>query len=158
MEAFVAALGEARKRLAAADHILTQSYPLIKDPKLLVAVMTNLSRAVEETVESYLAYEVSRQRLAAVPESPKARLALFQRRVPAEFLRLVGELRETMQEHRQSPVEFSRQGSFVICDESYHLRTLNDEQLRRHLRCAKAFLGFIEEKVKRNDAILARRA
>ncbi len=114
------ALEAARKRLAAADHILTQSYPLIKDPKLLIAVLTNLSRAVEGAVE------VSKERA---------------RRLPTEFLRLAGELQETMHEHEQSPVEFARKGAFVICDESYRIRTLNEEQLRRQLRQAKALLG-----------------
>ncbi len=152
------ALGEARRRLAAADHILTQSYPLIKDPKLLVAVLTSLSRAVEATVEAYLAHEVSRRQLAAVPESPEARLALCRRRLPAEFLRLAGELQETMREHEQSPVEFARKEAFVICDESYRIRTLNESELRRKLRQAKTFLSFIEEKVNQHDASIARRA
>ncbi len=163
MDAFVAARDEARKRLTAADHILTQTYPLLRDPKLLLAVLQHLHEALESGMLALLGHEAGAKRIPTVPEDRAARLSLFRQHVvprygvPNDFLRLMGEVRETLEEHRKSPVEFVRKGEFVICDEGYRVRTLTVEQLKRHLVRAKAFLGFMEEKVNRNDAIIARR-
>ncbi|MBR9693204.1 hypothetical protein GOV07_04745 [Candidatus Woesearchaeota archaeon] len=163
MDSFIAASDVARKKTRVADHILTQTYPLVKDPKLLIAVLQNLYDAVGMGIEALLEYEASRDRLPTLPETFDARLVLFRQHLvprydmPAEFLRFVGELRETINEHRKSPVEFIRRGEFVICDEGYRIRTLNTEQLKRYLLKTKAFIGFMEEKVNRNDAIIAQR-
>ncbi len=163
MDSFVAARDGARKKLSVADHILTQTYPLVKDPKLLVAVLQNLYEAVEAGISAMLQYEADRNRLTLVAEDFDAQLALFRQHVvpsynvPLEFMRFVGELRETIKEHRASPVEFVRKGTFVICDEGYRIRTLSADQLKRHMQRAKAFVSFMEEKVNRNDAVIARR-
>ncbi len=163
MEAFVAARDAARKKAGVADHILTQTYPLVQDPKLLIAVLQNTFEAVEAGIGALLLYEQSVRRLPTVPDGLEPRLSLFRQhvaqryRIPPAFLRFVGELQEIMREHRQSPVEFVRNNQFVICNESYRIRTLNAEMLKRHVQRAKAFVSFVEEKVNRNDAVIARR-
>jgi len=163
MESFIAARDKARKKAGVADHILTQTYPLVKDPKLLIAVLQNLYDAVGFGIEALLEYEGSLDRLPTIPDTPDARLAMFQQhlsqryKLPAEFLGFVGDLRETLKEHRESPVEFVRKEEFVICDEGYRIRKLSKEQLKQYLLKTKAFLGFMEEKVNRNDAIIAQR-
>ncbi len=161
MEPFVAAKELARRKAGVADHILTQTYPLVKDPKLLVAALQNTYDAVDEGIKALLLYERAAKRIPPFTGDFDSRLVAFQRHVvpryaiPAEFLRFVGELRETVQEHRQSPMEFSRKGQFVICDQGYRLRTLNAELLKRHVQRAKAFVGMMEAKV--HDAVVARR-
>jgi len=163
MDSFVAAKELARRKVGVADHILTQTYPLVQDPKLLVAVLQNLHDAVDEGIKALLFYELSLKRIPPFTDSFDGRMAAFQRyiapkySVPPKFPRFVSELRETVKEHRQSPVEFVRNKQLVICNESYRIRTLNAEQLKKHLQRAKAFIAFVESKVNRNDAVIARR-
>lgn len=163
MDSFVAAKELARRKVRVADHILTQTYPLVQDPKLLVAVLQNLYDAVDEGIKALLLYELSLKRIPPFADSFDGRLSAFQRYiapkygVPSEFPRFVSELRETVREHRQSPVEFVRNKQLVICNESYRIRTLNAEQLKKHLQRAKAFIAFAESKVNRNDAVITRR-
>lgn len=143
----------ARKRLGVADHILTQTYPLLQDPKLLLAVLQNIYGAVSAGIDALLEHEADRVP-QPLPQTFEARLALFHQHlaphyaIPRGFLRFVGELRETIKEHEESPVEFARKESFVICDEGYRVKTLTVEQLTKYLERAKAFIAFMEEKVK----------
>lgn len=127
--------------------MLTQTYPLVKDPKLLLGVLQNIIDAVDNGVHALLLQE------SLIGASFEERMMLFKRnlvrkhRIPDAFLRFIGELQEINKEHKRSPIEFARKERFVICDESYRLRTLNAEQLRRHIEKAKAFVGMVEEKV-----------
>jgi hypothetical protein len=44
MEEFQELKKEARERLKNADHLITMTYPLVKDNRLLLAAIDNLSR------------------------------------------------------------------------------------------------------------------
>lgn len=161
MGSFVTAKDLARRKVTVADHILTQTYPLVKDPKLLLAVLQNIFEANDAGMHCLLLFEEERKRVSPVADDFESRLLAFKRHlveryaVPKEFLRFVGELRETMHEHQESPMEFARRGEFVICDEGYRIRTLTTEQLKRYVQRTKAFVAFVEEKVKKNDGIPA---
>ena len=48
---------EALKKLKTADHILTQSYPLVKDTRLLLAVMDNIFLSLTNSMSSLLYQE-----------------------------------------------------------------------------------------------------
>jgi hypothetical protein len=152
MGSFVAAK-LARRKVTVADHILTQTYPLVKDPKLLLAVLQNLFEANDAGIQAMLLHEELQRKMAPVADDFESRLIAFQQqitkqhRVPKEFLRFVGELRETMHEHQMSPIEFARKGNFVICDEGYKIRTLTATQLQKYVQKTKAFVAFVEEKV-----------
>ena len=74
---FFAAGEAARHRLSVADHLLTQTYPLVKDPKLLLAVLQNLVEAVDAGVTSALHAEVSGKRLMAMPPDAETRLTAY---------------------------------------------------------------------------------
>ena len=154
------ALDAARKRLAAADHILTQSYPLLQDPKLLLAVLSNLHSAIDAMIEALLEHEAREKRIPLVPTTPDARRSLFRQvlRLPSDLQRLVSDVHEALRQHEASPVEFARKEAFVICDDQYSITALKPEALRRHVTRAKALLKLVEEQVNPHDRIAARRA
>ena len=157
--------GVARRKLSLADHILTQTYPLVRDPKLLLAVLQNLIDALDAAVSHALTLEVAEKRLLAMPETAETRLSAFRQAAgrystPTDFFSFTEALRETLREHQQSPVEFVRKEQLVICDEKYKVRTLSEEQLKGQLHQARTFIAAIEEstqKVTPHDAVLTRR-
>lgn len=156
MESFFVERERAWKKLVAADHILTQSYPLIKDPKLLLASLKNLFEAVDAGLTAILRIEYARKRIPTVGSDFNARVVTFTHylapryKIPKEFLRFVGEVRETVKEHEQSPIEFVRKEQYVICDESYRIRTLNESQLKKYIERGKGFLGFVDACLEEN--------
>ena len=145
-----AATQVARHKVGVADHILEHTYPLVGDPKLLLSALQNLSDAIDAGIEALL-----RQYGHEVPGAFEERVDELRRvqRVPDGFVRFVREVRATLQDHRESPVEFVRAQRYVICDPDYRLRTLEQEQVKGYVRRAKVFIAMMEEKV--HDAGIA---
>ena len=145
-------LNEATKKIRAADHMLTMTYPLVKDPKLLIAVLENINESMDKAIHTALQQERENKNIQAYPNTQQGRLNSFQLQLakkyqtPKELLRSVQEVRETVEEHKNSPVEFRRKESFVICDESYKIRTLNEEILKKHIKAGKNLISHIQEK------------
>ncbi|RME31930.1 hypothetical protein D6789_01135 [Candidatus Woesearchaeota archaeon] len=147
MESVDAARERARRKIGVADHILTQTYPLVRDPKLLLAVLQNIFDSVDANVEAALRSLLEKKKVLHIPELFESRLQVLAQQCPLEksLLRFARELQETMHEHKQSPVEFARKEMFVICDSSYGVRTLRPEQLKRYVQHARAFHTVIGE-------------
>lgn len=164
MESIAAARERARRKVGVADHILTQTYPLVKDSKLLLAVLQNVYEAVDAGILAILMHEHEKRRVPTMGETFEGRLALFQRHImpkqpmPKEFLRFVGEVRETIHDHKQSPMEFTRKNQFVICSDSYRLRTLSESRLKQYVQQTRIFVRTVDEWVTRDDAVIAGRS
>lgn len=136
-------LDEARRRVKVADHMLTMTYPLVKDPKLLLAVLENVHRSMDTTMAAALAHARDQKKIPLYSDTLEGRYAAyrqhFAQKTPAEAMRAIGEIKETIKEHEQSPVEFRRQEKFVICSESYKVRTLTQDTLKKYIRIARSF-------------------
>jgi hypothetical protein len=57
MEKFQELREVAKKKLQLADHILTMTYPIVNDSKLLLAVVENMFLALTNAMGSVLYYE-----------------------------------------------------------------------------------------------------
>jgi hypothetical protein len=101
-------LSAAAKKIALADHILTQTYPLTQEPKLLISVCQYLDDAG--------------QALVAV------------KKLTPEQRESVDTLRNIVQKHKDAPIEFKRKQNFVICEDDYKFSVINKETVARHLR------------------------
>lgn len=145
----VAAQERAWRKLSIAEHILTQTYPLVHDPKLLLAVLQNIFESVAANTEAALHAAYERKEVETIPERFEHRLHLVAQRfrLAPELLRFVRELEETMHEHKKSPVEFARKNSFVICDDDYRLHTVKPEQLRSYIQHARTWHTQIGEQL-----------
>lgn len=131
-------LDEATRRIRIADHMLTMTYPLVKDPKLLIAVLGNLCMGMELSMTDVLVRE-------RVPHTEQGRLTAYKRylarklHTPPETLRAYEEMQSTLKEHATSPVSFRRNEKFVICNEGYKLRTLTEATVKKYVALAKTF-------------------
>jgi hypothetical protein len=47
----------AKRHIRIADHMLTQTFPLVKDTKILIAVTENIFEAAKHTMEAIIYYE-----------------------------------------------------------------------------------------------------
>ena len=57
MEDFAVLLREAEQKIKIADHLLSTTYPAVKEPKLLFSVIENIFRALDLTIVAVLTYE-----------------------------------------------------------------------------------------------------
>ena len=154
MEAPSALLEEAAHRLSVADHMLTMTYPLVKDPKLLLAVLENLHRSSDAALGAFALEEREHKRIPFVPLSTfEDRHAAVSRYlaekpgIPHDLLRALQEMKELLAEHKTSPVEFTRNDQYVMCDEKYRVKTLGLDDLKGYLKRTKGLVSLVQAKV-----------
>ncbi len=159
MEKFQELRDSAGKKLQIADYILTMTYPLIKDPKLLLSVAENLFLAYSYSISSLLHYERLFKRIPPFPDDFSSKLDLFMDRCLGKYgidsgnLRIIKDLKEIIVAHKKSPVEFSRKDSFVICNGNYRLRTISPSILKDYVGKAKLFISKVSTIVSKDESI-----
>lgn len=153
-EQFIEYLEASKKRLSIADHMLTQTFPLVKDPKLLLGVLNNLFLTVEFGLTAVLFHQRKFGNIPSFGESFESRLATFNQYLVEkyDFFDDVGGFLERVSTlvdaHKQSPVEFSRQNSFVICDDNYNIEKIEYAEMRELLSKAKKFFSSVYSIIK----------
>lgn len=160
MEKFEEAGLKAKKNLHIADHMLTQTYPLIKDPKLLLAVMENVFLSLTNAVSSLLYYERFFQRIPPFQETFDSKFNMFKMKcaqkykINLEYLALIQNVKEIIVQHKNSPIEFSRKDTFVICNGCYKVRTINVSMMKDFIKKTKLFIQEVDNIVVNNDRLL----
>lgn len=151
MSDYLLARQKAVQQYDTAFHLLTVTYPTVREPRLLLGVLENIFSSMEATMDTILAYE--RQLLLIPAYSPdfKEKFRLFQQKslrkhnIPASYVELLFELKLTLELHKRSPMEFERGGRIVICDKDYTLRTVSPAEVQRYLQQAQEFLQQAEK-------------
>jgi len=157
MEKFQEYQETAQKKLKLADHMLVITYPLVKDPKLLLAITNNILSSIDCSIASLIHFERLFKRIPPFPDTPDGRLDIFKTKlipkfnISRDYITLISSLREIVQEHQSSSVEFARKDKFVICSSNYRLRTLSMEDLKKYIARTKVLVNEMERLVKRDD-------
>ncbi|MEK6948822.1 MAG: hypothetical protein AABX34_01280 [Nanoarchaeota archaeon] len=146
MEKFNELMESAEKKLNFADYILSMTYPLVKDPKLLLSVAENMFLAFNYSLTSLLYYERHFKRIPPFQDNFSLKLQLFKDEcaerygIGNEQLKAMQELKEILIAHKKSPIEFPRKESFMIFNESYEAKTLTQDLLKDYIKKAKLFI------------------
>ncbi len=145
---------QSKRRIQVADHFLTQTYPLVQDPKLLVNVLDGVLRATEELIDAMLQYEREEGRIPAYHEGNfVAKLALIRGDVAKRYnfghidLAMIAEMQELLHAHRNSTIEFSRRGQFVMAHEDYRLATLSVDKIKTYLTRTKSLYTKVHDTI-----------
>lgn len=124
------------KLLAQADHLLTVTYPTIKDSKLLIGVLQLLGKFYEE--------EVTRQLRKQGIRPLQSRKALYEQLQHPGQLLITPQLQKAIQQvwellaaYEKSPVAFRYQKQFIICDDGYKTYKIHETTVREALAKAK---------------------
>ena len=159
MEKFQELRDAANKKLKIADYILTMTYPLVKDPKLLLSAIENLFLAYSYSISSLLHYERLFKRIPPFPDDFSSKLGMFADRclekygIDSENTGIIMDIREIIIDHKKRPIEFSRKDSFVICDGDYRFRTVSQAVIKGYIEKAKLFIRKISSIVSKDEAI-----
>jgi hypothetical protein len=159
MEKFQEAREKAKRNLKIADHMLFMTYPLVKDNKLLLAILENIFLALTNAMGALLYYERLFKRVPPFHDNFESKMNLFREKCTAryklsrDYLLLMREVKELVMEHKRSPMEFARKNSLVICSESYQLRTVSLDQIKKYLGKTKDFVREVELIVSQNDGM-----
>ena len=164
MEKFQELRELSKKKVAIADHILTQTYPLIKDAKLLLAVIENIFLALSYSMSSLLHHERYIKRIPVFSDNFTSKFNLFITKcVPMynfkkDYILLIQNIKEILVAHKKSPVEFLRKDRFVICGDNYNLTTISYEQTKNYLSLTKLFVNQIDNIISRESNLQPKNA
>ncbi|MBI2134802.1 hypothetical protein HYU09_02345 [Candidatus Woesearchaeota archaeon] len=159
MEKFQELRNAAMKKLQLADHIITMTYPLVKDSRLLLSSIENLFLAMSYSMGSVLHYELTFKRIPPFPDNFASKFGLFRDKcakkynIPDEQLKIMKELREIIIAHKKSPVEFSRKEKFVICEDNYRMRAISPNEVKTYIEKAKLFIKGVTTIVSKGETI-----
>ena len=163
MEKFQELRDIAKKKLHLADHILTQTYPLIQDNKLLLAVVENIFLALTNAMGSILYYERLFKKIPPFHDNFDSKFNMFRSRVvdsyniDKEHVRFIQDIKDIIVAHKKSPVEFTKKDKFVICSDDYNIKTITLEQMKGYVSKAKSFIQKTDSIVSKNEEIFSRR-
>jgi hypothetical protein len=159
MEQFQELRDLADKKLKLADHILTMTYPMVKDPRLLLSSVENLFLAYSYGMGSVLHYDLIFKRVPPFQDNFASKYDLFREKcakrynISAEYLCIIKDLREIIIAHRKSPVEFSKNERFVICNHDYHMRAISLNEVKSYVEKAKLFIKNVSTIVSKDELI-----
>lgn len=147
-------LASAKRRLQVADHFLTQTYPQLGDPKLLVNILDGVLKACEELIDAALITEHTAGRLGAYHETnTAAKIMLFTGDIGRRFglstvdLHMISEMQEILHEHREAAMEFQRNGKLVMANDEFNLITLSPEKIKTYLSRTKTLFTKVHDRI-----------
>lgn len=159
MEQFQLLREKAKNRVKIADHMLSVTYPLIKDTKLLLVITENIFLALASAMGAILYYDRLFKKIPPFHDSFESKFNIFRERcvnrynIDKKYLLLLQDIKKMMVEHKKSPIEFSRKGKFVICSDTYRMRTISLNQLKDYLFQTKTFVQRAIDIVSKNEGI-----
>ncbi len=138
-------LERAQRQLALADHLLTATYPLSKDPKLLIGVLRNIHKAQDDVITATIAFFTPKQ-IVLKDTSFVVKLAKFkhvtkERNISSnQEMNMLEQTNNLFEKHEESIVEFARKSTMVLADDAYQLNVLNQLQLKNILSLTRILM------------------
>lgn len=157
MEEYQKLFIEGTKKVDVADYLLTQTYPLLKEPKLLLSVVNNLSKGCELIMDSVLCFERLYKRIPPYTNNFEQKTHVFKEKIVkryslnTEIINTIQDLSEIITKHNKSPIEFSRNDKFVICSPDYEMKTISVDKIKRYINSIKLLINNSNKILKKND-------
>jgi len=146
MERFQEARDAAKKRLLSADHMISLTYPLVKENRMLITITENIFLALTSTLAALLYYERTFKRIPPFYDTFDSKFHMFSEEVSRsyklnpDYTKLLMEVRELLLAHRESRIEFSRNENFIIYADNYKsMKKINIDKMKEYLTLARQF-------------------
>jgi len=145
MEKFLENLQEAQKTLQVIDHLIYITFPLIKDKRILIKIITETKSSITNCINSILQYDYLYKRINLYKDA-KANFRIFIRKccphynITQKEMDSIMELFGLVEKHKQSTVEFLRHEKVVILSENLKTDTITLEKAKEFFNLAKEIM------------------
>ena len=145
MKKFLENLEEAHKIILIADHMFYVTFPLIKDKRLLLKILSDTKIAISKCISSVLQYEYLYKRIKLY-KNAKTNFKIFKEKCAPRYniteqeIRLIAELFDVVEEHKKSSMEFLKNSKIVILSQNLQQKIVPIEKVREFLGLAKNIL------------------
>lgn len=144
-EKFIESLDKASSMLKTADHMLYMTYPLIKEKRLLLKILSETYIAVLDIINSILQYEYLYKRVQLY-KSAKENFDVFKNRcaprygISPEQMEKIKEIFILTEKHKNSSFEFVRNDKIVIMTNALKTDIITVEKMKSYILTAKDLL------------------
>lgn len=145
MEKFLESLKEAEKKIRMADHMIYVTFPLIKDKRILLLLISELKKAIANCINAILQYDYLYKRISLY-EDVKINFETFKSKSSKRFnitnqeIALIIKLFELEQNHKKSSMEFAKDNKIVILSEDMRQKIITLEEIKQFLQLSKDVL------------------
>ena len=152
MQKFLENLQEAERKIQTADHLVYVTYPLIKDKRILLKILTETKNAVASCINSILQYEYLYKRINLY-QDPKVNFETFINKSSKRFtissieIKSILELFEITELHKQSPMEFIKDNKVIILTNNSKIHQISIEKIKEFLSLSKNILQKAKNKI-----------
>lgn len=154
MESVLKLVERANKSFQTADHLAYVTYPLLKDPKLMMTVVENLYNAMVCGMDAFLQYERLYKRIFNLPDDFSSKMDIFKKvaqryNINREHIVVIDDLKNVIEYRRKAPVEFVRRERIIMCSDTYKIRSLNMDKVKEYIKRSKPFFEKLNKTFKK---------
>jgi hypothetical protein len=145
MEKFFENLEKSEKTIQTADHLLYVTYPLVKDKRLLLKILTEIKNGIASSMNAVLQYEYLYGRIR-LSSDPKLNFKKFLEKCCPRYniseteVKKILKLFEIVEKHKASPFEFVKEDKLVILSDNMNSETITLEKVKEFLDSSKTVL------------------
>ncbi len=139
----------AEQKIKAADHLLAVTYPILKEPKLLILVIENIFYALDSEISISLMHENIFKK--EYEENFDEKFSMFKRKIATkydlnkELISFIEKIRKIIEEHKKTAVEFTRKEKLIITNENYSLIKITPDECKKLISEAKKHIKKINQ-------------
>lgn len=144
-EKFIENLDKARSLLQTADHMLYMTYPLVKEKRLLLKILSEIYIVGVSIVNAILQYEYFYKRINLY-KNARENFYVFKNKcaprysISNEQIEKILEIFDLAEKHKTSPFEFVRNNKVVIMTNALHTDTITIEKMKNYIFLCKDLL------------------
>jgi len=145
MEKFFENLEKSEKTIQTADHLLYVTYPLVKDKRLLLKILTEIKKGIASCINAVLQYEYLHGRVRLSSDS-KINFKKFLDKCCPRYnisdtnIKKIIKLFDIVEKHKSSPFEFVKENKVVILSENMDSEIITLEKVKEFLDSSKIVL------------------
>jgi len=145
MEKFFENLEKSEKIIQTADHLLYVTYPLVKDKRLLLKILTEIKKGIASCMNAVLQYEYLHGRVR-LSSDPKLNFKKFLEKCCPRYnisetnVKKIIKLFDIIKKHKASPFEFVKEDKVIILSENLNSEIITLEKVKEFLDSSKIVL------------------
>ncbi|MFH1327113.1 MAG: hypothetical protein ABIH59_03230 [archaeon] len=152
MEKFLEYLQEAEKTIKIVDHIIYVTFPLIKDKRLLLKIISEIKKVLAYCINSILQHEYLFKKIKLYKDA-KSNFQTFINKSSKRFdinnkeIKQIINLFEIVEAHKYSSMEFIKDEKVFILGENMKQESISLEKTKEFLILAKEILKKTKNKI-----------
>jgi len=152
MEKYIESLDTAARAIQIADHMAYITFPLVKEKRLLLKILSELNSSLISIMNAILQYEYSQKRIQLYRDARENfntfRHIASSYNINQEQLKIIIEIISLAEKHQKSPFEFVKDDKVVIMADGMKSYTITIDKIKLYVLEAKDFLRKANIKIK----------